>query len=344
MLISPIINNNILYINLHAEQTFFGSFHADQLNVSENIITGIYTDELLPSVLAEILKFLQEKKGKFKILVLDFQKLVTAHPRSFESINIIRNECKSLVLKNIDSRLINKLNLNDCNEYFGNNPKALLHDEFLLDEDSTGLRGITQKTKTVFDIEFKNILKEINFETPEKKIHHSSSVYLNKFIDCKSLVVNHKQFFLYTCYWLAIEMSEDKRPQRNWFVEKGSKKTLLCQNLNSSLLSSVLSSFLLIDVITLDHIGPINKVYNEVEKKINHGEEYIVVADVVCLGTEVRIAKNIIEFSGGRYLGNVALIRILTMEAAEKYRDVESVYEITKDNNPIKFKVTTALD
>jgi hypothetical protein len=135
-----------------------------------------------------------------------------------------------------------------------------------------------------------------------------------------------------------------KKLNRSWVIEKGSKTTLLCQNLNSSFIASIISSFLLLDVITLDHIGPINKVYNEIDRKINHGEEYLVISDVVCLGTEVRIAKNIIEFSGGKYVGNICLIRILTMELEERHRDVESVFEITKTNNPIHFKITTALD
>lgn len=132
--------------------------------------------------------------------------------------------------------------------------------------------------------------------------------------------------------------------EKSWNVKKKNNKVLVCQNLNSSFIASILSSFLLIDLITLDHIGPINKVYNEIEKKFSSELEYIIVSDVVCLGTEVRIAKNLIEFSGGKYIGNVCIVRIMTMLEKDRYKDTESIFEISKDNNPLDFKILTALD
>jgi len=343
MLISPIINDRILYVNLHAEQSFYGTFHADQLDISKNIITGIYAEELNLTILENVLKFVRENKSEFDVLVLDFQKLITAQKNLYEVLNKIRNEMKFLILKNANLIIIEKLLLNNCLGYFGNKPKATLHDTFLLDEEAKSKKDLVKEIKDIFDLEFKTKLDSITIENKERRLHHSSSVYLNKFIDIKKLIVEHKLLFLYSCYWLATEMCS-KKLDRSWVIEKGSKTTLLCQNLNSSFIASIISSFLLLDVITLDHIGPINKVYNEIDRKINHGEEYLVISDVVCLGTEVRIAKNIIEFSGGKYAGNICLIRILTMELEEKHRDVESVFEITKTNNPIHFKITTALD
>jgi len=53
------------------------------------------------------------------------------------------------------------------------------------------------------------------------------------------------------------------------------------------------------------------------------------------MGTEVRIAKNLIEFSGGTYLGNVSVVRINTVLNKDYFKDVESVYEVSKNNNPI---------
>jgi len=343
MLISPIIIDKILYVNLHAEQSFYGTFHADQLDISKNIVTGIYAEELNLTILENVLNFVKKNKSEFNVLVLEFQKLSTAQKNLYEVLNTIRNEMKFLILKNVNSIIIEKLLLNDCLGYFDNKTDTTFHDTFLLDEEARTKKHLVKEIKEVFDAEFKTKLDSITIENTEKRIHHSSSVYLNKFIDIKKLIVDYKPLFLYSCYWLALEMNS-KKLKRTWAIEKGSKITLLCQNLNSSFISSILSSFLLLDVITLDHIGPINKVYNEIESKINHGEEYLVISDVVCMGTEVRIAKNIIEFSGGKYIGNVCLIRILPMELNEKYRDIESVFEITKTNNPINFKITTALD
>lgn len=343
MLISPIIDDEILYVNLHAEQSFYGTFYADQLEVSKNLITGIYAEELNITVLENVYEFIKRNTKKITAVVLEFQNLISAQKNLYELVNKIRNEKKFLILKNINSTIIEKLLLSDCLDYFGNDSKATLHEIFLLDEETISKKSLVKDIKKVFENEFISKLKVITIENEEKKIHHSSSVYLNKFIDVKKLVVDYKSLFMYSCYWLALDMNVLNR-SRAWSIERGSNITLLCQNLNSSFIASQLSSYLLLDVITLDHIGPINKVYNEIENKIHHGEEYLVVSDVVCLGTEVRIAKNIIEFSGGKYIGNVCLIRVLTMELDEKFRNIESVFEITKNNNPIDFKITTALN
>jgi len=343
MLISSIIIDEILYVNLHAEQSFYGTFNADQLDISKNIITGIYAEELNLTVLEEVFEFIKINKSKINMVVLEFQKLITAQKNLYELVNKIRNENKFLVLKNINSTIVEKLLLNDCLGYFENDSKATMHKTFLLDEETVSKKKLVKEIKEIFDKEFISKLGTITIENDEKRIHHSSSVYLNKFIDVKKLIVNHKSLFFYSCYWLAVEMNNEKT-NRTWNIEKGCKITLLCQNLNSSFIASILSSFLLLDVITLDHIGPINKVYNQIESKINHGEKYLVISDVVCMGTEVRIAKNIIEFSGGKYVGNICLIRIMTMELEDKYRDIESVFEITKANNPIDFKISTALN
>jgi hypothetical protein len=343
MIISPLISNNVLYINLHAEQAFFGTFHADVLNVSKNIITGIYDQELNLSILEKVLNYVKRNKKHFNILVLDFERLITAQKNLDGKLIEIKNEIKYTILKNINITILDKLNLNDCFDRFGNKSNDdFQHDHFVLNDDSSHKLSDIVSAKKVFDQEFEKMLVKITRPNTSKKIHHSSPVYLSNFIDIKELIVKNKALFYYSCYWLAIEMT--KKTTRTWLIEKGARKTLLCQNLNSSFIASVLSSYLLLDVITLDHIGPINKVYNEIDKKIRDGEEYIVVSDVVCMGTEVRIAKNIIEFSGGKYIGNVSIVRIMTMEYEDKYNDTESVYDISKDKNPIGFKITTALN
>ena len=65
--------------------------------------------------------------------------------------------------------------------------------------------------------------------------------------------------------------------------------------------------------------------------------KYIVVSDLVCLGTEVKITKNLIEFSGGKYLGNVSLVQVETLNREDlKLENIDrtiSVSSITENNN-----------
>jgi hypothetical protein len=161
MLISPITIDRILYVNLHAEQSFYGTFHADQLDISKNIITGIYAEELNLTILENVLKFVRENKCEFDVLVLDFQKLITAQKNLYEVLNKIRNEMKFLILKNANSSIIEKLLLNDCLGYFGNKPEAMLHNTFLLDEEAKSKKDLVKEIKDIFDLEFKTKLDSL---------------------------------------------------------------------------------------------------------------------------------------------------------------------------------------
>lgn len=99
----------------------------------------------------------------------------------------------------------------------------------------------------------------------------------------------------------------------------------------------MLSKLLKLDILVFDKIGPINKLYNKLEKHNYENKKYIVVSDLVCLGTEVKITKNLIEFSGGKYLGNVSLAKIETLTREDLDLDsidrTISVFSITDKNN-----------
>ena len=63
---------------------------------------------------------------------------------------------------------------------------------------------------------------------------------------------------------------------------------------------------------------------------------------MVCLGTEVKITKNIIEYLGGIYYGNVSIVRIASFKT---YDNVESVFCIDKKNKDVfGYNIFTALD
>jgi len=134
------------------------------------------------------------------------------------------------------------------------------------------------------------------------------------------------------------------RIKKEWkdSFESKDKPILICQSLNGSIIASVLSSLLGLDLFIIDGIGPINKLYRSLGATIETGKKYIVVSDVVCLGTEVKITKNIIEYLGGVYFGNVSIVRI---ESIKTYDNVESVFYIDKSNKKeFKYQIITPLD
>ena len=166
------------------------------------------------------------------------------------------------------------------------------------------------------------------------------SISRHGIIDIKCMISKDKEFFIYAIYQLAIKMNN------HWSsLREKDKPTLICQNLNSSYIASILSSFLKLDILILDNLGPINKLYSTLDNKIEENKKYIVVSDVICLGTEIKIAKNLITFLGGKYVGNASIIRIQTLNPIDKtFDDAECVFTITKENNPFKYQIKTALN
>ena len=123
--------------------------------------------------------------------------------------------------------------------------------------------------------------------------------------------------------------------RKTWGNELINNPILVCLSMNSSYMVSILSSLLKLDVLIFDKIGPINKLYSKPNKIISNEKQYIIVSDLVCLGTEVKIVKNLIQFIGAKCLGNVSLIKIETLKSKdiEKENVTTAVFSINRKNN-----------
>jgi hypothetical protein len=137
----------------------------------------------------------------------------------------------------------------------------------------------------------------------------------------------------------------EKNQNHLWEISPSSKTILFCQTLSGAFIGSILSDLLGLDLFIIDHLGPINKLYNSVLfKKIDASANYIVVSDVLCLGTEVKNAKSIIEFSGAKYIGNVSFVRIESRKEKDvDFKDIEYLFRINEKYNPVKYSISTAL-
>jgi hypothetical protein len=336
MIISRFEINDCTYFNFHAEQSYegtFGSFF--NYNIQQE---GIFQSALTKSTIDNIIKEISENiiitnsvYFEFKgIESLQINQNISLKENVFDKLsnkviqlsNVKRNIVESLdLLKYVDSSDNDYVNLTINNEV----DKVFISSE------------------QAFESYFHNILTS-RYIVDKTKFHHSSSVYINKFIDIKRLITEDKNLTLITIYMLALNMITPN-DNRDWTIIKNEKEIILfSQNMNCSFIASILSQLLLLDVTLIDHVGPINKIYSSFDNLINKNKRYLVVSDMVCLGSEVRIAKNLIEFSGGEYIGNVSIIRVNTMKKEDSYKNVETIYLIEKGNNKIGYSIKTALD
>lgn len=343
MVISAIFNKTTesVYINLHAEQSFTGSFLIFNDDIENNIIEGVYQSLLKEDTVKRINDFFDSEK-KTKLLVLDFNYIDDIQLNKPDLFVSLKEKTELLTFININKEIIDKVGVS-----FFNSPSNItngnIYEQFFLTEKECNEIQILGTDELFENVFLQKLIECKETQDSGKKKHHSSSVYLPVFLDLKKMMINERPFFIYVVYMLAMKMRikweiDDLDEQEN------NKPILFCQNLNSSYIASILSSFLKLDLLSMDHIGPINKVYSNLKNRIQEGLNYIVISDLVCLGTEVKICKNVINYSGGKYIGNASIVRVETLHPEDDYSNYEYIFKITKENNSeIGYVIETAL-
>ncbi|MDR6919983.1 hypothetical protein [Chryseobacterium sp. 2987] len=247
------------------------------------------------------------------------QKIIAIRDLGFKIVftNVIKNLTAPLSLDLIQNQF-NIINSNEGYEKF-----------YFFTSSSESIYNVELDAKKIFNNEFEHLIK--NYITPYKQKHSSSFIYLSSFIDIKKFISAESPFIYFALYKLAMKI------YFKWKKEIESNPILVCQSLTSTFIVSILAKFLDLDILVFDKVGPITKLYNKLEKHNFDKRKYIVVSDLVCLGTEVKITKSLIEFSGGRYLGNVSLIKIETLAREDLNPDnidmTISIFSVTNENN-----------
>jgi len=341
MIISKITIDNCLYYHLHAEQTITSAFvDSGNIGISEQLVN----ETTLIKIIDDYSIYDEDKP---EVLVLNFESTNAIQNNQISKISQLKSLNSNLILINVKKSLIKELTLlslfNNSNNIIDEDGNFLVFNCF-----EAGKFQVIYSTQEIFKTHFLNLLTEKDYIKSlegQERYHASSSVYLSKWINIKKIISLDREFFLYAIYNLAI------KTYQKWFKDlktwgDDNKPILVCQNLNSSYITSILSTLLRTDIVILDQIGPINKMYSTLDSKIDNNKKYIVVSDLVCLGTEIKIAKSLIEFLGGKYLGNVSIVRIQTIDTNYRsFEDAESVFVIDKESNKkIGYEISTAID
>lgn len=325
MIISKIETEQYIYINLHAEQVITSNYL-----VEEDTNIGIYEERLFLSTFERIVKSLSEKDKK-KAIVLDFIYINGCQSNFSDRIVNLRKAGYTIIFLNISKKVVDKeagiKAIQNSNNILSKNDESYLKYYFF--EESKDIQNIEINALTLFKDKFKDVIKKYithNYNKP----HSSSFVYLNSYIDLKKFMLIEKEFAFFALYRLALKIKKE------WnLTQKTENITLICLSFNSSYIVSILSTLLNLNILIFDKIGPVNKLYSRPHKIIDTEKEYIVVSDMVCLGTEVKIVKNILNFFDAKYLGHVALIKTETLGKKDiKRTDATiAVFSINSKNN-----------
>ena len=357
MIISRLTAENFNYYNLHSEEVVTSNF-------IEDINQGVFYDRLQSITLDRLQIDIEENIPKDSNIAFDFKHIEGVQPNINTYFSALKKIGFQIVLLNITEELILSLgfdsiaNRNNVSSTLTFYDKGTLQPRtkngfstyYLFEDATNSFIPENFKIDEIFNLKFKEALSKYR-ENPTAP-HTSSFVYLVTYFNLKKFISVEKSLCMFSIYKLALKILKEWRENGPIpFYKEGENKELappilVCQSLNSAYLASILSNLLKLDILILDKIGPINRIYSSLNKSIIENRNYIVVSDLVCLGTEVKIVKNIIEFLGGKYLGNVALIKTETLKKKDiqKKEATVAVFSIDRTNNvELGYFITTDL-
>ncbi|RZJ76935.1 MAG: hypothetical protein EOO45_00515 [Flavobacterium sp.] len=331
MIISKIVGTDFIYLNLHAEEVISTNYIEDGCN-------GIFVDRLTVETVKRAFEAVK-LDNQLKTLVLNFRHINACQKNLNKTIIDLKNEGYKILFINLKKAVCEDLALTTISNSKNTSEGDVWLKYFFFEDGDDPFTNILVDVDKLYKATFQSKIKP--FIDLHKKPHASSFVYLTSYVDIKKLLSHEKDFMLFSLYKLANKI------RKEWDNEIFRNPILVCQSMNSAYIVSVLSNLLLLDILILDKIGPINKLYNRMGSTISADRKYIVVSDLVCLGTEVKIVKNLVQFMGGKYLGNVSLIKIETL-ADDDITGIDStkaVFSINRSNNrELNYNITTNLE
>ena len=318
MIFSKISYNRTAYYSLHAEQCL-NNLRIDSI-MKMPAVYQTQLDEICDDIR-------NDQQNVVFVLNCDNVDNIQINAIEKQLANLVGAESKKVIFENAKESLLEQFSFYPL--FRTNNVKYRVEEdmkyEFFPLTNGFDCSKLTCTDK-VFDKVFLENVTKYNQSQPDEKLEHtSSSVSLTTYVDIKRFIIEKRSFMLYSIYRLAMKI------QNHWLkndVIHKKKPILVCQSLNGSYIAAVLASLLDLDLYMLDQVGPINKLYKAIGAKIKADADYIVVSDMVCMGTEVKIVKNIIEYLGGNYIGNVALVRTFL----KQFNNTEEVLLINKNN------------
>lgn len=342
MINSYIYKDECGYINMHSEQSYKGYQNKEFLdeNYLANISYGIYSNELTESTVKELEEFIitLKEKGNIKKLILDFQKLEKVQKNLEKQLNNCKDQIIALginlIVMNVSMEIARVFNdENGHFEYIEDKKFILAYSISELEE----IKGELENDKTIIyslvkEIENYGLISMIEKCSVDGEFTlESSPVVTTKYINIKKCIETIN-YFPYYIYKLALDMITKKLVSNN--PKENRDIRLLCHTLNGSYISGLLAKLLCIDLSFLDHLGPKNKIYNTfLENKFDKRKRYVIVTDVICLKSELRAVRALLDYERACYSGAVTIVYCNTVGNREDDYNILSLLEINKQNN-----------
>lgn len=342
-MISVIANDNNYFINIHAEQVI-GSLFIENFNEVDNKLLlenrGIYQKTLTQTVAQNIAEYLLILKDSNVYL-------------NFSNIGYVANNTyqilKSAIVNSLDKNVqyciynlhldifptivkikdgINKYNVME--EYCNNNSYL-----FIGCTDISDCKKLVSQEDCVFEKKLRESIYKCKESHNGKSF--SSRVNLSVYLNVKKMF-DDIGLFTYYVYKMGLRLIEHKILSNNYLKNRDVK--LFAHTMNGATIASILSQMFQLDMVLMDHIGPTNQLEKGISVEMDKDIKYLVVTDVVCLGTELSNVESIMSYLKLSYIGCATLIKINTIKS-DKSDKIYALTHIKGEDNYIQYAIGT---
>lgn len=167
---------------------------------------------------------------------------------------------------------------------------------------------------------------QYSFVEGDLKYLESSNVYVNKYINVKSLFLNYN--------YMILVVKGLKELVKTKFKSDLSDSILIGVSNNGIILANLLSYELQIPVQSLNRLGPVYCLDKQTDRNNQfNSNKYILISDVICMGGEYKMANGIVDILGSTLLGGICVVKI-----RDVYRNQResNVYALLDDINGLE--------
>jgi len=273
-------NEDCSYIPVHMNAIFNSKWLSFEIDLVDEVIGSMF------------IEYIRNVKSEY--IIIDLDKMKTAHSRVFEEYSGLSGEGKNLVFVNADDTLLSHItgtitgvifedgvlfSTRQGQEYYD---KVLNVNHNFSDQLKYNLGKITADY-----LKNHSLKKDIFLE--------SSNIYSNMYVDVKQLF-NNAPIYLLTVYRLCKLIDTQ--------LNKNEYDGFICASNNGSVLSTMLTLMLNKKSTYIMNLGPhLTIMDKETIDKIKVNGKYAFIFDFVCLGTELKLVKTVVSLQGAKVVG-----------------------------------------
>jgi hypothetical protein len=348
MLYSALSTNSDLYLSFHIEQVYqnFGFYEPDNEMADSQL--GYFASELKIDTLERVKNNIKNlNPSQIKSVIIDCDGITESRNPSSEFdaiLDFAHEKTISISLIRVGLKLYEDLKLKKHKQLLGNLVKesdSEHHSNFFLNCD---VFDTADYDNFIFKKYQELLIKKIEgtyLEDNDNRFSNSSNIYLPKYINIKRFIEERELSYL--GLYLLCKNAIKAKLIPDLKNRNESRKTLIFfQSLNGAYLASIIAKIALLDMAYIDHIGPINKIYRTIlRNNFENQNLYVIMSDVICMGTEIEITKSLIQYENSIVKGNLTIVKIEAIKGKKELK-TSSLFTLTKINNSsIKYKIET---